>query len=227
MDCIRSSSYCTTSAFLQTCGWQMTFCIDIKAVRKICRWIPYKGINSYFDITKPQSFLFVRLKWGLKTLFFFFLQNPKKSISQGMFYCTHQEHRAVLKNIGPQYTQMQSFILTPWMYLWKSRWFLVFKWIICCISDGYTEFSLILWLGCWKFLYAANTIGRYHHVFQSGFFQKCFIHQSYSKFRSKAVPSLSSKAYCCHSDKDICSVLYLEKLLLFFQDPTRSDFIKN
>lgn len=44
----------------------------------------------------------------------FFLQNPKiKSISQGMFYCAHQEHRAVLKNIGPQYTQMQSFILTP------------------------------------------------------------------------------------------------------------------
>lgn len=30
-----------------------------------------------------------------------------------MFYCAHQEHRAVLKNIGPQYTQMQSFILTP------------------------------------------------------------------------------------------------------------------
>ena len=124
-------------------------------------------------LTSRNPKVFCLLDWNevLKHFFFFFLQNPKKSISQGMFYCTHQEHRAVLKNIGPQYTQMQSFILTPWMYLWKSRRFLVFKWIICCISDGYTEFSLILWLGCWKFLYAANTIGRYHHVFQSGFFQ--------------------------------------------------------
>lgn len=50
--------YCTTSAFLQTSG-----CIAlISKQSEMCRLVPSKGISSYFHITKPQSYLFVRLR---------------------------------------------------------------------------------------------------------------------------------------------------------------------
>lgn len=98
----------------------------------------------------------------------------------------HRAHRicAVLQNIGPEHTQMQSFTLKQWMYLWNSTSVCGFSNVVAFLLAAQLFFFFFLWLGCW---YAAITIGR-HHVFQSGAPSKGFIYQLIFK-------GLASKLY--------------------------------
>lgn len=131
-----------------------------------------------------------------------------------MFYCAHRKHRAVLRNIGPEWTQRQSFIPMPWMYLWKM--FLVFElvnFIFLVATQCYSHFAI--WdadFSCMQLWPLVDII-----MFQSGVLSKCFIHKLYSSFRSKAVSSVFTKTYCCHLDKNICRV-YCNAKLYFYKN---------
>lgn len=117
--------------------------------------------------------------WSDKNIF---SQNPR---SQGLFLSSPRTLRST-RNIGPLSTQIHSFIYT-WMY--RRRRYCLFL----ILRKSY------LWFG----LLVISVIGCYHsrsrnHELKSGVPFKCFIYQSYSKFRSKVVCFLSDHLLFCN-----------------------------
>lgn len=127
---------------------------------EMCRLVPCMGISSYFHITKPQSCLFDRLRWVLKTICFFFflsIHNPKK-VQVRELHCAHQQPPCSTQTyMAWIYTNAKLYSHTVNVFVGLDISFLVCKCVqlFFFISNGYTEFSLTLWLGCWQFLYAA------------------------------------------------------------------------
>lgn len=143
-DCTRNSSYCTTSAFLQTSGWQMTSCIDIKAVGKFVDKFLLSGISSYFHILKPQSCLFVRLRWGLKTIFFVRILRKYKSgnvlLRSPGTPCSTQKHRAWIYTNAELYSHtVNVFVELKTVFGLQMSYLLLFWWL-------HSSF-LFLWFG--------------------------------------------------------------------------------
>lgn len=110
----------------------------------------------------------------------------------------HRAHRtcAVLQNIGPEHTQMQSFTLKQWMYLWNST--SVFK--CCCVSVGCTAsfffFFFLLFFVIWMLICS------YYHrqtscVSVRGSFKRLYLSINIQRFSSKVIPPWS--AYCITS----------------------------
>lgn len=75
---------------------------------EICRLDPSKGISSYFHITKPQSCLFDKDKVWKQSLFYRILRKYKSG--NVSLRSPRTPFSTEKKNLGPEYTEMQSFI---------------------------------------------------------------------------------------------------------------------
>lgn len=110
----------------------------------------------------------------------------------------HRAHRicAVLQNIGPEHTQMQSFTLKQWMYLWNST-------SVCGFSNV-VAFLLAAQLFFFSFVFfvIGMLICSYYHrqtscVSVRGSFKRLYLSINIQRFSSKVIPPWS--AYCITS----------------------------
>lgn len=111
----------------------------------------------------------------------------------------HRAHRtcAVLQNIGPEHTQMQSFTLKQWMYLWNSTSVCGFQMLLrfCWLHSFFFFFFLL-------FFVIGMLICSYYHrqtscVSVRGSFKRLYLSINIQRFSSKVIPPWS--AYCITS----------------------------